>query len=173
MTEEPTTKASKSPKLGPTGEAVRSNVRRVRDAQGVSAAELSKRVGNLGRPIPLVGIQRIESGERRPDTDDLVVLAAALGVSPATLLMPAGHRPDDPVHITGEETAVPAAQVWAWLSGADALNTPAVLKIIGPQLRYGHFGQLAWPEWVREEAKERALDEINDIVRRANSGDNQ
>lgn len=110
-------KAARKPgrQLGPTGETVRKNIRAIRDRQGVSAAELSTSMGKLGRPIPPLGIQRIESGERRVDADDLVALAQALGVSPITLLIPEAQRPGDQVSVTGVETSVSVQQLFAWL----------------------------------------------------------
>ncbi|RWA15754.1 hypothetical protein MBRU_09385 [Mycolicibacterium brumae DSM 44177] len=61
----------------------------------------------------MVGIQRIESGERRPDADDLVALAVVLGVSPSTLLMPSGVAAEDVVSASSIE--VEAALLWDWL----------------------------------------------------------
>lgn len=89
--------------LGPTGEAVRANIRSLRDRERISGAELSARLKKIGRPIPPLGIQRIEAGSRRVDTDDLVALAVALGVSPIRLLMPESAEVDDQVVQTGRE----------------------------------------------------------------------
>lgn len=144
MEEDPTKKAErKSTRLGPTGEAVRANVRRLRDAQGMSAAQLSAQLGQLGRPIPLIGIQRIESGERRPDTDELVALAVALGVSPASLLMPNLETvaKDDLVPISGWRKEISATVVWRWLTATSAL-------VYGTD---ASFIARALPSWEREE----------------------
>lgn len=124
---------ARSGRLGATGETVRRNIRWIRDARGMSGAELSQGIGRLGRPIPLLGIQRIEAGTRRVDVDDLMAIAVALGVSPSSLLMPLQHdgseeRPDaavpspgdeiqkdDVVEISGWLKHVSAEHVWDWL----------------------------------------------------------
>ncbi|BBZ22135.1 helix-turn-helix domain-containing protein [Mycolicibacter hiberniae] len=120
--------------LGPTGEAVRANIRSLRDRERISGAELSARLKKIGRPIPPLGIQRIEAGSRRVDTDDLVALAVALGVSPIRLLMPESAEVDDQVVQTGREPES-ARRGWEWLQGAfvpgdDETPNPA-----------------AWPSW--------------------------
>lgn len=71
---------------GPAGERVRTNVRLLRALKGITYKELSGSLTGLGRPIPVLGLSRLERGERRIDVDDLVALAAALGVTAADLL---------------------------------------------------------------------------------------
>lgn len=80
--------AGKKIELGPTGEIVRDNIRRLRRARGLGFAELSRELEHHGRPIPPLGLRRIEEGERRVDVDDLTALAVVLWTSPATLLSP-------------------------------------------------------------------------------------
>lgn len=142
---------AKSPKLGPTGETVRVNVRRLRDARGISAAELSKKLDALGRPIPLVGIQRIEAGERRPDTDDLVALAAALGVSPLTLLMPASSSPRDQVELLDRQVSARAMLDWLRARRGSI-----------PQFTGSHFEFLSrsLPAWAVEELERDMLEVV-------------
>ncbi|MEU1117803.1 MULTISPECIES: helix-turn-helix transcriptional regulator [unclassified Streptomyces] len=106
--------------LGPTGEQVRANVVRVRELRGMSKKQLADRVLELGRPIPPLGISRIEAGTRRVDADDLVALAIALHVSPATLLLPWGPA-DSPVEVTAAGT-VTAAESWMWADGVRPLR---------------------------------------------------
>lgn len=97
--------------LGPTGQAVADNVRRLRgDMQYV---KLASRLAELGRPIPTLGLRKIESYERRVDADDLVALAAALDVSPVTLLMPSGVAVDEIVSVA--DTEFKAGVLWEWL----------------------------------------------------------
>lgn len=67
-------------------------VERLREAQRMPYTELSERLAALGRPIPVLGLRRIERGERRVDVDDLVALARALNVPPAVLLFPVGRE---------------------------------------------------------------------------------
>lgn len=149
--DEPAKKASKSARLDATGEAVRRNIRHIRDTQGISGANLSATLKRLGRPIPLVGIQRIESGERRVDVDDLAAIAVALNVSPVTLLMPLRKDDDsdvevgDLVEIAGWHAPISAGAVWDWLTGrAPLINGTMSL-----------FAQHAWPVWIRREFEER------------------
>lgn len=77
--------------LGPTGELVKTNVRRIREARGLTYAELSRRLERRGNPIAPLGLTRIETGFRRVDVDDLMALAHALDVNPTTLLLPAAY----------------------------------------------------------------------------------
>lgn len=76
--------------------------------------ELSAKLDAIGRPIPPLGIRRIEDGTRRVDADDLVALAVALEVSPETLLMPYAENADDEVQITGWH-AMAASEGWRWM----------------------------------------------------------
>lgn len=69
--------AGKEIRLGPAGEQVRANVKRLRGH--MSYAELSRELERVGRPIPPLGLKRIEEGERRVDVDDLVALAEVFG----------------------------------------------------------------------------------------------
>ena len=108
--------ASKKIKLGNTGEAVRENVKRRREAENLSYAELSRRLEEIGNPIPPLGLRRIESGERKVDVDDLAALASILRTTPPYLLMPDVEGKDDLVAVTGNEEAT-ASDVWHWLTG--------------------------------------------------------
>ncbi|WP_220474450.1 helix-turn-helix domain-containing protein [Mycobacteroides abscessus] len=108
MAEEP---QKKNP-LGPTGKTVADNIRRLRgDMQYVKLAE---RLAEIGRPIPTLGLRKIENCDRRVDADDLVALAVALEVSPETLLMPYAENADDEVCITGWHPTY-ASEIWRWM----------------------------------------------------------
>ena len=87
--------SGKKSDLGPIGEHVTHTVRKFRKARGLSYAELSRRLADMGREIPSLGLRRIESGERRVDADDLVALALALDVTPLALLLPSPDDGDD------------------------------------------------------------------------------
>lgn len=106
--------------LGPTGEAVRANVTRLREALNLTYAQLSRKLDEIERPIPALGLRRIEAGDRRVDADDLVALALALDVSPITLLMPQTQRAEDVTPILKHE--VPAWMLWSWLGGHASLT---------------------------------------------------
>lgn len=100
--------------LGPTGERVLDNVIRLRGR--ISYRELSERLTALGRPIPTLGLSRVERGERRIDADDLVALALALDVSPNALLMPPTARQDVAVALAPNATASEVT-AWRWATG--------------------------------------------------------
>ncbi|MFE3109362.1 helix-turn-helix domain-containing protein [Kitasatospora indigofera] len=112
---------TKKTSLGPTGDQVRANVARLRSALGLSKKDLSDRVAALGRPIPPLGITRLEAGTRRVDADDLMALSLALGVSPVTLLLPVNARGETEVTGAGSVSSH-AAWMWAWCS--DPLTLP-------------------------------------------------
>lgn len=100
--------------IGPTGAQVAENLRRIRTARGLSTTRLSKLLDFIGRPIQPTGITKIEKRERKVDVDDLVALAAALGVNPSALLFP--HSTKGDTTITGVGT-VPADIAWRWADG--------------------------------------------------------
>ncbi|GAA1980402.1 hypothetical protein GCM10009799_01920 [Nocardiopsis rhodophaea] len=108
--------AEKKNPLGPTGETVRKNVKRLRQDRRLTFAELSRQLKEMGREIPTLGLSRIEEGKRRVDADDLVALAMVFDVSPATLLLPPSEDADErvsvlPAHDTPWRTA------WRWVHG--------------------------------------------------------
>jgi transcriptional regulator with XRE-family HTH domain len=156
--------AEKRNPLGPTGETVRSNLQRLREAQNLGYTKLARILEEIGRPIPELGLRRIESGDRRVDADDLVALAVALGVSPITLLMPEADKKDSPVTITGEELELHASRVWTWLSGEDTLpQAPTQVELMGLFTRT-MFGAYAWPVWVQEEQQRRSRARLDEIL---------
>lgn len=132
--------------LGATGEAVARNIKRLRTEQGLTYARLSELLGRLARPIPTLGLRKIESGGRRVDADDLLALAVVLRTAPVTLLMPdvANAGPEDRVEMTGTDPSgppvqVPAQAVWEWLTAQ---------KPIIPTMDLLEFGSRSWPKWV-------------------------
>ncbi|MEU8031934.1 helix-turn-helix transcriptional regulator [Streptomyces sp. NPDC049099] len=106
--------------LGPIGEQVRSNVERLRGARGMTKKDLSDAVGVLGRPIPPLGVSRVEAGARRVDSDDLVALALALNVSPLALLLPPEWN-DEPVHLA-PNVSLRTRTAWLWGEGRSPAN---------------------------------------------------
>jgi transcriptional regulator with XRE-family HTH domain len=124
----PTRENKKNP-LGPTGERVRQNVRRLRLQQGLNYAKLSAKLAELGRPIPVLGLSRLEHGDRRADADDLAALAVALDVTPNTLLLPEVEIPfqrDLRYEVTSAGTQARASEIWAWALGERPLGKPPV-----------------------------------------------
>lgn len=108
--------------LGPTGETVRENIKRFREGRNLGYIKLARMLDEIGRPIPELGLRRIEAGDRRVDVDDLMALAAVLGVSPISLLlpeMPGADRANDTVAAPGEDVA--AGRLWMWLKADEPL----------------------------------------------------
>lgn len=104
--------AGKELTLGVTGETVMENLKRARGE--MTYAELARRLEAMGRPIPPLGLRRMEAGERRVDVDDLMSLAMVLRVSPLALLLPQGgqsHTSD-----FGGKT-IRNDQLWQWAIG--------------------------------------------------------
>jgi transcriptional regulator with XRE-family HTH domain len=140
--------AQKNP-LGPTGDTVRHNVRRIREARGLTYAELSRRLKAVGREIPTLGLSRVEEGKRRVDADDLVALAMVFGVSPVALLLP--HDSDQAAEgrvsvLPGHSTPWRAA--WRWMLGEHPYEEPFTDEG-GPERK----GQIP-TEWIRRFIKE-------------------
>jgi hypothetical protein len=71
--------------IGPAGERTARAIERVRTARGYAQRQLADRATALGRPMTITTVSRIERRRRRCDVDDLVAIAAALGVSPLAL----------------------------------------------------------------------------------------
>lgn len=103
---------------GPTGERLAENVSQLRgkDGRGLSTYEMSRRLGEIGRPIQPTGILKIESNDRRVDADDLMALALVLDVTPNRLLLPPTADADQVVELTPTEHTTAG---WAWRWAAD------------------------------------------------------
>lgn len=110
---------------------------------GLGFAQLSRELGNAGRDIPPLGLGRIESGERRVDVDELTALAAAFGVSPATLLMPEAEGAEATVQLTGVQNGQ-AQRIWSWLTGSYPLGGSVLA-----------FFNVALPPWERDAVEEK------------------
>lgn len=74
--------------LGPVGRQVKENVKTLRLARGYTHERLAELLREHGRPIPVIGLSRIENGARRVDVDDLNVLAGVLATTPYRLMYP-------------------------------------------------------------------------------------
>lgn len=100
---------------GKTGKTVASNIERLRTDDSLSYAELSRRLDELGNPIPPLGLRRIEESERKVDVDDLVALAVALATTPSYLLMP--HYTPENLEVAGTGTQkMGIKDYWRWLT---------------------------------------------------------
>lgn len=69
---------------------VAANVRRMRTERGWSLADLSRRLGELGYPMGVAVLSKLELGDRGIDVDDLAAIAWALGEAPHRLMMDPG-----------------------------------------------------------------------------------
>jgi 8-oxo-dGTP pyrophosphatase MutT (NUDIX family)/transcriptional regulator with XRE-family HTH domain len=132
---------------GPIGAYVIRNLEDLRKRRRLSYQDLSARTRAVGRPIPALGLSRIEKGTRRVDADDLVGLALALGVNPSALLLPRDAAPRDVVALTDEQQAA-AADAWAWADGRRPLPAAGPFTRSTADLQAAvDFAAHARPEW--------------------------
>lgn len=107
-------------------------VRRHRQAQGLSAQQLSERCAAWGMPIQRSVLANLESGRRTTVTvAEVLVLSAALGVPPATLLFPAGHVQSVEVLPNGWQQPVAAVD---WISGHTLFTNAAAEEYVNSPL---------------------------------------
>ncbi|WP_153037975.1 helix-turn-helix domain-containing protein [Rhodococcus ruber] len=142
--------------LGPTGRTVAANVKRIRTKHGLAYTELAARLEEVGRPIPTLGLRKIESEERRVDADDLLALSIALGVNPNALLFPPTSDPTHVVTITGAGMK-PAADVWRWGRGEAPLvygdipaHVPAQNRIAYARAVFDTNSSPAAQDWTKD-----------------------
>ncbi|MEU0784170.1 XRE family transcriptional regulator [Streptomyces sp. NPDC006173] len=107
----------------PAGEVLAANLKRLREEQRLTYVELSNRLTETGRPIPVLGLRRIERGERRVDVDDLLALALVLSAHPVDLLVPGDAEDDAPYPVTPTVTTT-AATARGWIGGTAFLVEP-------------------------------------------------
>ncbi|MFI8535415.1 helix-turn-helix domain-containing protein [Streptomyces aquilus] len=75
-------------RVGPVGDTVRQNIRRLRESRGHSLRTLSAELKTAGHQLSGDAILKAEQGLRRLDADDLAAFATALGVALAQLFEP-------------------------------------------------------------------------------------
>ena len=139
----------KTPRVpqGPIGAYLIKNLEQLRKARRLSYQDLSVRLREVGRPIPALGLSRIEKGTRRVDADDLVGLALALGVNPSALLLPRDTALRDVVTLTEEQNAS-ATDAWAWADGRRPLPAAGPFTRSSMDLQAAvDFAANARPEW--------------------------
>jgi transcriptional regulator with XRE-family HTH domain len=93
------------------------NIKRVREAQRLSLAELSRLTSEAGWEVPLIALRRIERMERRIDFDDLLALAYVLRVAPVDLMVP-NTATDEPYPVTAT-IEIEADTVREWIRGEE------------------------------------------------------
>lgn len=76
------------PSPPPHEAVVAANVRQLREAAGISQAELAARVTAAGHDFGEMAVWGIENNRRRIRVEDLHALGTALGVNPTSLLSP-------------------------------------------------------------------------------------
>jgi transcriptional regulator with XRE-family HTH domain len=102
-------------RIGPAGWVLAANIQRVRDSQRLKYAELARLLAAAGREIPVLGLRRIERGERRVDFDDLLALAYVLEVTPVDLMV-SGVATEEPYPVTAEIERS-SSDVREWIRG--------------------------------------------------------
>ena len=139
----------KTPRVpqGPIGAYLIKNLEQLRKARRLSYQDLAARLQAIGRPIPALGLSRIEKGTRRVDADDLVGLALALGVNPSALLLPRDVPPDGAVSLTDDYQAS-GTDAWAWADGRRSLPAagPFTRSTVDIQVAVD-FATHARPDW--------------------------
>ena len=83
------------------------NIRRVRETQRLTYAELSRRLAEVGRHVPVLALQRIETMKRRVDFDDLLALCYVLQICPVDLIV-SKDATDEPYPLTSELKSSPS-----------------------------------------------------------------
>lgn len=97
-------------------------------------------VTNLGRPMTLDVVTKLEAGQRRVDTDDLMALSLALGCAPNRLLLPGQAEHGTKVPLTPLVTLPSAWRAWSWACG----ETPSP-----------GVGLVPWDDYVKFPAENR------------------
>lgn len=106
----------------PVAARVAENVKMLRTERGFDLADVAHRMAELGRPLSLNGVSKVERGKRGVDVDDLVALALALDVTPNRLLLAPGVDGETllaPAVVTSERSA------WQWATGEHPLPDSA------------------------------------------------
>ncbi|MGW6243829.1 helix-turn-helix domain-containing protein [Streptomyces roseolus] len=104
-------------------QSISMEVRRQRHAKGLSAQQLSDRCAALGMPIQRSVLANLESGRRTTVTfAEVLVLAAALEVAPATLAFPVGRKMTVEVLPGVERQPLDAIRWMAGLASTDGVE---------------------------------------------------
>lgn len=122
--------------VGPTGKTVGENVARIRRQSRMSLAALEEKLIDLGRRVSISGLSKIERGERRVDSDDLMALSVALDVPPVALLLPFADPTDD-VTVTGAHGS--ASVFWSWALATTPLQAEGAREFDSRSVPYWVF----------------------------------
>ncbi|MDV6312094.1 helix-turn-helix transcriptional regulator [Gordonia amicalis] len=149
-----TQRRGRSVTLGPVGETVMRNITYHRTLRKLSIAALADLVTRQGHRLTRQALSEVELGNRRVDVDDLVALARALDISPATLLMPLTRDHDDTVEVIGDASA-PAEVVWSWLTAEVPLDyRPGYGHTPEGEADINEFRRDSHPSWSRSNHSE-------------------
>lgn len=110
---------SETTRVGPAGAVLAERIRHVREAQRFTYVELSRRLAEVGRHVPVLSLQRIETGMRRVDFDDLLALCAVLEICPVDLIV-SKDAGDESYPVT-PKTSAASSNVAAWVAGEELL----------------------------------------------------
>jgi hypothetical protein len=145
------TMARDDTRVGPAGEVLAANIRRVRTAQRLGYAELSRMLTDIGRPIPELGLRRIEIGERRVDFDDLLALCYVLKVCPVDLMVSQDATNEAYPLIPSREFE--SESVREWISG----QTVRLQSYNAPEEIFADPGKIIFEvlQWMPEERARR------------------
>jgi transcriptional regulator with XRE-family HTH domain len=150
--------------IGPAGAVLMTNIKRIREGLRMTYVDLAERLSAAGRPIPVIGLRRIEKGERRVDVDDLIALAVVLNVAPVDLLVPNDVEADRPYALADETTST-AGEVRKWIGGraplrplTNAVEFTEAVRFMPPDRVTEWMREFYMPiqaAWMREEAHQK------------------
>lgn len=124
--------------------AVAHNIRRRRTELGISGLDLRELLSDRGFKVHRGWVSDVENRKRTLDVDELQLLAAVLGVSPVTLMMPPAVSPEDPVPtVTGVRDA---RDHWDWLVGARPADSSHVDA--DAERTAARYRAVAQPPWI-------------------------
>lgn len=97
------------------------NVRQVRTARGLDLKDVSQALAELGHPLGVSALSKLETGGRKVMAEDLPYLAVVLGVTPNVLLLGGGSEDGGPaldskINIAGKWD-ITRDQAWRWIQG--------------------------------------------------------
>ncbi|ADG97361.1 transcriptional regulator, XRE family [Segniliparus rotundus DSM 44985] len=96
------------------------NLVRYRKQAELSQVDVVRMLTERGVPLSVPSYSAIENGGTRITVDLLVAAADALGVSPATLLIPHAEDMEAEVELTGAKAT--AVQAWRWITAQSPLK---------------------------------------------------
>lgn len=142
-------------RVGPAGQVLAANIQRIRKVRGLTLAEVSARTEEIGQPIAVLGLRRIERAERRVDYDDLLTLAIALDVAPIDLMVPAAYTNVVPYPIGTSEYG--SKTVYEWIASHGNLDPDDPFMDPTPYPRIAELDELL--RWLPEDRRETVLRE--------------